>query len=1057
MRNKRTFRLIALLPLAVLWLAVFSPTQAQAATFTVNSTGDTNDVNSDGICADVFGLCTLRAAIQEADDTAAIDTIIFNIGGGPGVKTISLTNDLPSIDEPVIIDGWSQGGAGYTGPPLIELNRTNLSVFRGLSIAAGNSTVRGLIINLFNDGIRLQTGGGNRIEGCYIGTDPTGTVAQGNVTGIRIEGSTNNTIGGTVSTKRNIISGNTASGISVSESSSTGDTTNNRIIGNYIGTDVSGTFDLGNSLYGILVFQSANNIIGGNTIGERNIISGNNRDGVLIFGGSSGNQVKGNYIGADINGTADLGNTETGVNISDSSDQIIGTPVTSEGNIIAFNGTGVKVDAFDPAQGNSIRGNSIFSNDSLGIDLGSTGVTPNDNLDPDTGANNLQNFPMLAGAINSGGSTTVQGSLNSTANTTFVIDFYSSNLCDSSEYGEGRNYLGSTQVTTDASGNASISFTPSTLVSFSDFITATATRTSAPRDTSEFSRCVEISPQLVVTNANDSGAGSLRQAILDANATFGITQITFNIPGAGVHTINPTSELPTITEPVIINGTSQPGFAGTPLIALNGTNAGPLADGLNITAGNSRIRSLAINRFSGDGIDLGIGGGNRVEGCFIGTNASGTADLGNGRSGIRIAASPNNIIGGLTSAERNIISGNELEGVLIAGPLSTGNQLKGNYIGTDVTGTIDLGNTGDGVEINNEPSNNIVGGTTAAERNLISGNGGDGIFLTVGANANQIKGNFIGTDVNGIADLGNDGDGTEIGSDANNNVVGGVNSGEGNTIAFNTRGIFVSSATATGNSLRGNSIFSNDNLGIDLGAIGITANDTDDPDTGANNLQNFPIISFATNSGNSVTVAGSLNSTPNTTFTIDFYSNPTCDSSGNGEGQTYIGSTNVTTNGGGNVAFNQTFNVTIPLNHRVTATATDPSGNTSEFATCSAGPTSASVTVGGRVMTADGRGIFKARISMTDSNGNVRMALTNPFGFYRFADVPAGEVYVFNVTHKTRQFTQPFQVLFVNEDNDAINFVASPQALILSKHGYGFGWVNLLLKASSRHPADPFS
>lgn len=857
---------MAYLSLVVVWSALFLTTQAQGATFTVNATGDTFDMNpGDGICATSFGNCTLRAALEEANTTTATDTIAFSISGA-GVKTISPNSSLPDVTEPLIIDGWSQGGAGYTGPPLIELNGVNTLSSDGLTITAGNTIVRGLAINRFSiNGISLRDRGDNIIEGCYIGTDSTGSANQGNISGgVVIATSSNNTIGGVDSTKRNIISGN-SSGIFI-----LGLSNNNTIKGNYIGTDVTGTFDLGNSFYGIRLFS--------------------------------------------INS--------------------IGAPLIVESNIIAFNGIGVFMEG---ATGNSVRGNSIFSNDDLGIDIAPIGVTPNDLGDADTGPNNLQNFPVLTSTSNSGGDTTIEGTLNSTANTSFDIDFYSSNLCDASGNGEGRNYRGSTLVTTDASGNTSFTFTSSILVPLGNFVTATATRSSAPFDTSEFSTCFEVLAPYVVTNTNDSGAGSLRQAILDANATFGFSQITFDIPGAGVRTINLFSVLPIITEPVIIDGTTQPGFASTPLIELNGAGAGAGADGLNITAGNSTVKSLAINLFSGDGIELATGGSNIVEGCHIGTNTDGTADLGNGQNGLRIASSSNNFIGGLTSTGRNVISGNQLDGIFIAGLLSTGNQIKGNYIGTDITGTLDLGNTDDGIEINNQPSNNFIGGATPAERNLISGNNDDGLFISgTGSDGNQVKGNFIGVDASGTADIGNTGDGIEIALESDDNIIGGANTGEDNRIGFNLRGIYVSSTSSTGNSIRGNIISLNDNLGIDLGTIGITANDAGDADTGANNLQNFPMLTSAINQSGSLTIQGSLASTANTPFTVDFYSNSLCDASGHGEGQTPIGSIAVATNASGNAAYSFTAAVPVGAGNFVTSTATRDSVSldTSEFSAC---------------------------------------------------------------------------------------------------------------------------
>ena len=215
----------------------------------------------------------------------------------------------------------------------------------------------------------------------------------------------------------------------------------------------------------------------------------------------------------------------------------------------------------------------------------------------------------------------------------------------------------------------------------------------------------------MVTNTNDSGEGSLRQAIIASNATIGVPDtIEFNIEPPGAQTIQPSSGLPSITDPVVIDGTTQPGFAGTPLIELRGDLAN--ANGLVISGDHCTIRGLVINRFFGSGIVI-IGNSNIVAGNFIGTDVSGTLDLGSSGDGVRIENSSNNMIGGVTAEARNVISGNNSDGVELRGPGASGNLVLGNYIGTDVTGTLDLGNAANGVFFELAP-NNTIGGTTAS-------------------------------------------------------------------------------------------------------------------------------------------------------------------------------------------------------------------------------------------------------------------------------------------------------------------------------------------------------
>ncbi len=634
-----------------------------------------------------------------------------------------------------------------------------------------------------------------------------------------------------------------------------------------------------------------------------------------------------------------------------------------------------------------------------------------------------------------------------------------------------------------------------------------------------------------VTNTNDSGAGSLRLAIINSNNYGAPNTIGFNIGNGGVQTISPTSALPDINGPVTIDGTSQPGYAGTPLIELNGAGAG-FVWGLRCNAPVT-IKGLVINRFSsltfGWGIWLSQGSaGSTIIGNYIGTDPTGNFARGN-QHGIRIDSS-NNVIGGPTAAERNLISGND-ENAIVTGnvlfgwpeignanliqgnyigtnaignaalgnnsngmyiissnntikqnviaangshgirmsvifslsttPPTTGNLIQGNFIGTDASGTLDLGNIGDGINLfsqvsNVQVNNNTIGGTASGTRNIISGNGGDGIYLSSSAVENFVRGNYIGTDVTGTQAIGNSSDGvrtdggnTQIGGamsaerniisgnggagvvlaaagnfvqgnyigtnaagtqglgnvtrgvqvtagnnqisgnvisangllgieingssatqnivqdnyigtnaagtgnlgnagigvwlvSASNNLIGGTASGAGNRIGYNAgSGVHVGGGSGTRNTIEGNSIFSNGlnpnliSLGIDLAPpFGPTANDGGDGDTGPNNLQNFPVLTSATSYGGNTLIQGTLNSTANRGFRIEIFSNNACHSSGYGEGQTFLGSINVTTVGN-NASFSLSVPTTSIIGTFLTATATDAAtGDTSEFSQC---------------------------------------------------------------------------------------------------------------------------
>src|SRR6266496_5656983 len=187
-----------------------------------------------------------------------------------------------------------------------------------------------------------------------------------------------------------------------------------------------------------------------------------------------------------------------------------------------------------------------------------------------------------------------------------------------------------------------------------------------------------------VTNTNDSGTGSLRQAILDANKTTATDTIKFAI-GSGAKTITPKSHLPGIENPVTIDGTTQPGFSNKPIVELNGSSAGSGSYGLKLIGSGITIKGLIINRFSGDGIFIYNHGGDKVVGCWIGVDKTGTLDQGNGGKGIMVQ-SPNNTIGGTTAGERNVISGNTNAGVFYYLAAASHNKVLGNFIGTDYTG-----------------------------------------------------------------------------------------------------------------------------------------------------------------------------------------------------------------------------------------------------------------------------------------------------------------------------------------------------------------------------------
>ncbi len=448
-----------------------------------------------------------------------------------------------------------------------------------------------------------------------------------------------------------------------------------------------------------------------------------------------------------------------------------------------------------------------------------------------------------------------------------------------------------------------------------------------------------------VTNVNDAGPGSLRDAIEKSNQTpLNADTIAFSIPGAGPHTIAPLSALPTITSPVVIDGYTQHdaspntdanGDNAVLQVALDGSAAGKDNSGLAIAAGGSRVSGLAIHRFTGAGILLAGTGGIVITGNFIGTDATGLKARPN-FSGVEVApASSDNTIGGSDPQSRNLISGN-VRGIRIEGANRT--KIEGNFIGTDRTGGAKLSND-IGMQVFSTKSTSI-GGTSPGQRNVISGNSSHGMWLA-GGSEGLIAGNFIGTDAAGTGALGNALYGILMssyqgGEGERNWVVGGIAAGAANVIAHNgVSGIVVGagiSANPAGISIRGNRIFKNAQLGIDLIGGGVTQNDpAPDADMGPNRLQNFPILASVEASGAGIKIEGSLTSVPNTAFHIDLYGNEERDPSGHGEGQFYLGTVDVTTDGKGVAAFQVTLPATQGTWISSTATRVGNFADTSEF------------------------------------------------------------------------------------------------------------------------------
>jgi hypothetical protein len=500
--------LLALLVLGGAVLLALSSGPAEAATtFTVNTTDDAADIQiTNGACDSdpaAGRQCTLRAAIEEANDTAGADTIDFDISTGGAVKIISPASALPSITDTVTIDGYTQSGAspntlatGNDADLRVQLDGSGAgSGVVGLVIEATDTTIKGLVIRRFDDyGIQLLTLGdaGNKVEGNFIGVNRDGITDLGNSDGVFLQGDSN-TIGGTQPAMRNVISGNDGIGVFIGSVASS-----NRIEGNYIGTTADGTADLGNDYDGVYIADDSNTV-GGTAAGARNVISGNDGSGIVLSGSvSEENRIEGNYIGTGADGTGNLGNTLDGVTIQNEAElNAVGGTASRAGNRIAHNGEdGVSIAT--ASVGNHVLSNSIFDNDGLGIDLlGGTedanGVTANDTDDPDAGPNDLQNFPVIRSATKSSATartTTILGRLNSDPSQDFVVQCFLTSGAPASAHGEGLRLLDTALASTNVNGNTSFSCDSSLpLLGQRPGQTVSATATNiVTGDTSEFSK-----------------------------------------------------------------------------------------------------------------------------------------------------------------------------------------------------------------------------------------------------------------------------------------------------------------------------------------------------------------------------------------------------------------------------------------------------------------------------------------------------------------------------------------------------------------------------------------
>jgi titin len=685
----------------------------------------------------------------------------------------------------------------------------------------------------------------------------------------------------------------------------------NIIQGNFIGTDTTGTNARANGSVGLWV-KSAGNQIGGTTAAARNVISGGNNTGIYIFNTSS-NTVQGNYIGVSATGAARLGNVNSGVMINGASANLIGGANPGARNVISGNGvSGVFLNGTG-ASWNVIQGNYIGTDTSGSLVVSNV----NDGITVDGAPSNTICGNVISGNSTNGVFLTVAGC---------VSNIVAGNFIGTDAAGKLALGNGNGGVTVTANGNL---IGPGNVISGNPpggvFLTWGASGNLIQGNL--------IGLSAAGTNALPNGGNGLTinggSSNIIGGSVAGARNVISGNPYNGVVIF-------LITD---VSNTVCGNYIGTDVTGkkvIGNTLAGIYVQGCSNVIGG--VTAGSGNVISGNGMQgiylTGAGGNvadNVIQGNIIGLDATGMNALGNTNAGIGISSAAWNQIGGLVAGARNVISANGDEGIYLLGAGTTNNVIQGNYIGTDATGTMGRGNTYSGITV--QSISTQIGGPATGAGNLISAGNNRGIYL-LGATRNVFQGNFIGTKADGTNALGNLYHNIDIDVGSTNNTFGGTAAGAGNHIAFARTTLYSGVRGRTGtlnNLISGNSIFSNALLGIDLGAYGVTANV--DCETGqgtaANAGQNYPVLTNVS-SGATTEIRGTLDSGAGKTYLLQFFSNPSGNSSGYGEGRVFLGQTSLTL-ASCSTNFAVSLPVSVPTGWVITATATDPANNTSEF------------------------------------------------------------------------------------------------------------------------------
>lgn len=889
---------------------------------------------------------------------------------------------------------------------LVE-NNTSTGNSTGITISGGSDHTIGTpgagnVFSSNTSGVSMSFGSGHVFQGNFVGVGANGSSRAANGhSGMFLSGALSNIrIGGGGTGEGNVISGNRNHGVVVSDLIVASPPAEPliRIQGNRIGTDANGAAALPNDVIGILLDRGVSDVlVGGTGAGEGNTISGNGLDGIRIArsndfeGGANNIVVLGNQIGTNAADTGFLPNGGSGISMFEgANDNLIGGVDDGEANVIAGNGSNgvrIKGGSLELTNENTIRGNSIHSNGS-----GDSGKA----ILLEDGSNDGVAAPTIT-AIGP-----VSGSAPDAPNGT--IDLYGDNGA------QGELYI--TSGTIDGAGNFSFDADLSPLVGAS-LNRLTATATNAAGSTSEFSAPIEIAPPAIETQPQGavvvegepfslavtasgsptlayqwafSADGGAFTDLADGGVISGATAATLEnsaarLEDAGQYRVTVTNAIDSVTSVAVTVEVIPADTSELSVSTLDDTADGdtqspahlivnPGADGQislreAIMAANARAGADTIS-FSGGlsgTITLGLGlpnlqdtsGGTTIDGGGVITLDG--QNLGGSVGGFRITSAENAIVD-------FTIVGFPGEGIVITGAGATGNTVTGSVVGNN--GEPETGNVSHGILIEAGAADNIIGGPVASERNVVSGNGGSGVFVTgAGTAGNTIIGNYIGLSAAGDAALANGASGVSLVNGATANFVGGSGEGEGNVISANVRsGVLISGleAETSGNAIAGNTIGLGANGETGLGnvqnGVAITGGATDNlvggdaveaANTISGNGRAGVLVDGAASTGNTIrfnalsnnfgagialggganneiaapviTMLGSVDGTAPANSTVDLYA--TADD----EGELYLDT--VAADGAGE--FFSAVDLEAVTGMKVTATATDAAGNTSSF------------------------------------------------------------------------------------------------------------------------------